>query len=77
MTKKYPLTEDKNQFKEHTKQDLIQKAVGWMLREMGKQNKEEITRFLNKYATQMPRTTLRYLIEKLPKKQRNQYLNLR
>lgn len=44
--------------------DLIQKAVGWTLRELGKVNRELLDRFLEQYAATMPRTTLRYSIEK-------------
>lgn len=47
--------------------DLIQKATGWMLREVGKKCNEKIlTNFLDKHAHQMPRTMLRYAIERLP-----------
>lgn len=58
--------------------DLIHKAVGWMLREVGKRCNEKILEnFLDKYATQMPRTMLRYAIERLAEKKRNYYLQLR
>jgi 3-methyladenine DNA glycosylase AlkD len=57
--------------------DLIHKAVGWMLREAGKRNLTALMDFLNDYAPKMPRTTLRYAIEKLPTDQRNVYLKNR
>jgi 3-methyladenine DNA glycosylase AlkD len=56
------------------KHDLIHKAVGWMLREVGKRNKKELTKFLNRYYKIMPRTMLRYSIEKLNKHEREKYL---
>jgi 3-methyladenine DNA glycosylase AlkD len=56
------------------KEDLIHKAVGWMLREVGKRDKEALKSFLDKYITQMPRTMLRYAIEKLSEDERKYYL---
>lgn len=59
------------------KHDLIQKACGWMLREVGKRvSEEKLTKYLDKNNTRMPRTMLRYAIERLPKKKRLYYLNL-
>ena len=55
--------------------DLIQKAVGWMLREVGKKNLKKEQKFLKKYHKKMGRTALRYAIEKFPEKDRKAYLN--
>lgn len=54
--------------------DLMHKANGWLLREMGKKNEQELLDFLNIYYQKMPRTSLRYAIEKLDEPLRQDYL---
>lgn len=62
----------------HDNHDLIQKAVGWMLREVGKRcSVTDEEAFLDKYAETMPRTMLRYAIEKFPPDRKRYYMNLK
>jgi 3-methyladenine DNA glycosylase AlkD len=55
-------------------QDLIHKATGWMLREVGKRDEKTMRDFIDEYYAAMPRTTLRYAIERLPEETRKTYL---
>jgi 3-methyladenine DNA glycosylase AlkD len=56
------------------REDLIHKACGWMLREAGKKNLKSLEQFLNSQGSKLPRTTLRYAIERMPLKKRKHYL---
>ncbi|MBP5693500.1 MAG: DNA alkylation repair protein [Bacteroidales bacterium] len=56
--------------------DLLQKAVGWLLREAGKKDEASLRKFLDSRASKMPRTMLRYSIEKFPEPARRRYLSI-
>jgi len=59
------------------KEDLVQKGTGWMLRTAGEVDRARLETFLDRHAGSMPRTTLRYAIEKFDKNKRQHYLDLK
>lgn len=59
----------------HHPHDLLQKAVGWLLREAGKKDKARLESYLKTRYRAMPRTMLRYAIEKFPEQERREYLS--
>lgn len=61
----------------YEKHDLLQKAVGWSLREMGKLDSGLLHQFLDKYAATMPRTALRYALEKMTDSDKKHYMSLK
>lgn len=58
-------------------EDLIHKAMGWMLREIGKRDRDALISFLNKFCPQMPRIMLRYALEHFEKEERQAFLKRR
>ena len=76
----------KNQFAEiesvstwllNDQEDLIHKATGWLLREVGKKDIEFLRNFLTKHADKMPRTMLRYSIEKMSKSEQKKWRDIK
>jgi hypothetical protein len=61
----------------HDPEDLVHKGTGWMLRAAGESNRQLLLDFLDQYAATMPRTLLRYSIEKLDKEQRTYYMEMK
>ena len=61
----------------NSKHDLMQKSIGWMLREVGKRDKGLLVQFIEKHKHEMPRTMLRYAIEKFPEPERREFMRKR
>lgn len=61
----------------HHSHDLIHKAIGWMLREVGKRDRKVLSGFLREYAGTMPRTMLRYALEHYPPKDREYFMKMK
>ena len=59
------------------KEEVVQKAVGSWVREAGKRDEARLCRYLDRFAATMPRTALRYAVEKLPAERRTHYLGRR
>lgn len=59
------------------KESLMHKAMGWMLREIGKRDERTLTSFLDKRAAYLPRTALRYSLERLSDEQRKHYMSMK
>lgn len=59
------------------REDLIHKATGWMLREMGKKDERPLREFLDAHAAVMPRTMLRYAIERMTERERRRYMGMK
>lgn len=57
-----------------SRHDLMQKSIGWMLREVGKRDKGLLVQFIEKHKHEMPRTMLRYAIEKFPEPERREFM---
>jgi 3-methyladenine DNA glycosylase AlkD len=75
--KEYSATLELSEALLHDEHDLIHKACGWMLREVGKRDENALGGFLSKHAETMPRTMLRYALEKLPPSERRRWMTRR